>query len=124
MLDEDDNTLLEGLGGFDDELNLNTHGIDDIPADLDVGDKGNKKVGSTIQSKKRKKGVQIVSQHLSRICDVIENKSTIISKSHDKPGYSIEEVMNVVRGIEFCDVVGTNSVDIRGLDFMGLVFQG
>ncbi|XP_059442180.1 uncharacterized protein LOC132174560 [Corylus avellana] len=98
MLNEDDN-VVEGLDVLDDEPNLNTHGIDDIPADLDTRDKGNKKFGLAVQCKKRKKGVEIVSQHLSRICDVIESKNTMTSKSYDKPGCNIEEVMDVVRGI-------------------------
>jgi hypothetical protein len=96
--DEDVN-VLEGKYVLDDEPNLNTYGIDDIPADLDTRDKGNKKFGLTVQCKKRKKGVQIVNQYLSRICDIIESKNTMTSKSYDKPGYSIEEVMDVVRGI-------------------------
>jgi hypothetical protein len=98
MLDENGN-VVEDLDALDDESNLNTHGIDDILADLDTQDKGNKKIDFTVQCKKRKKGVQIVSQHLSRICDVIESKNTVISKSYDKLGYSIKEVMDVVRGI-------------------------
>jgi hypothetical protein len=36
--DEDDN-VLEGEDVLDDEQNLNTHGIDDIPANLDIRDK-------------------------------------------------------------------------------------
>ena len=36
--DEDDN-VVESLNVLDDEPNLNTHGIDDIPADLDTQDK-------------------------------------------------------------------------------------
>ena len=32
MLDENDN-IVEGLHVLDDEQNLNTHGIDDIPAE-------------------------------------------------------------------------------------------
>ena len=98
MLDENGN-LVEGLDALDDESNLNTHDIDDILADLDTRDKGNKSVGFTVQSKKRKKGVQIVRQHLSRNCDVIESRNTVTSKSYDKFGCSIEEVMDVVRGI-------------------------
>jgi hypothetical protein len=54
--DEDDN-ILEVEDILDDELNLNTHGIDDIPTDLDTRDKGNKKFGIAVQCKKRKKGV-------------------------------------------------------------------
>jgi hypothetical protein len=108
MFDEDDNALLEGVGDLDDELNLNTHTIDDIPTDLDVGDKGNKKVGYIVQSKKRKKGVQIVSQHLSHICDVIESKSTMTSKSYDKLGCSIEKVIDVIWEI----VKRENDIDI------------
>ena len=98
MFDEDHN-VVEGLNVLDDEPNLNTRGIDDIPADLDMRDKRNKKFGVAVQCNKRKKGVQIVSQHLSRICDVIESKNTVTSKSYDKPGCNIEEVMDVVRGI-------------------------
>ena len=94
--DEDSNVLEDVL---DDESNLNTHGLDDISANLDMRDKGNKKFGLAVQCKKRKKGVQIVSQHLSRICDVIECKNTMTSKSFDKLGCNIEEVMDVVRGI-------------------------
>jgi hypothetical protein len=94
MFDEDDN-VVECLDVLDDEPNLNTHGIDDIPADLNTRDKRNKKFGLAVQCKKRKKRVQIVSQHLSRICDVIENKNTVTSKSYDKPGCTIEEVMDV-----------------------------
>ncbi|XP_059431558.1 uncharacterized protein LOC132165070 [Corylus avellana] len=96
--DEDDN-VLEGEDVLDDEPNLNTHIIDDILADLDTQAKGNKKFGLAVQCKKRKKGVQIVGQHLSRICDVIENKNAVTSKSYDKPGCNIEEVMDVARGI-------------------------
>jgi hypothetical protein len=88
---EDDN-VLEGKDVLDDKQNLNTHGIDDIPTDLD-------KFGLAVQCKKRKKGVQIVSQHLSRICDVIKSRNTMTSKSYDKLGCNIEEVMDVVRGI-------------------------
>ncbi|XP_059461867.1 uncharacterized protein LOC132190851 [Corylus avellana] len=98
MLDKDNN-IVEGLDVLDDELNLNTHGIDDIPANLDTRDKRNKKFGLAVQYKKRKKGVQIVSQHLSLICDIIESKNTVTSKSYDKPGCNIEEVMDVVWGI-------------------------
>ena len=98
MLDENGN-VVEGLDALDDESNLNTHGIDDIPANLNVWAKGNKKVGLTVQCKKRNKGVQIVSQHLRRICDVIENRNTVTFKSYDKLGCSIEEVMDVVREI-------------------------
>jgi hypothetical protein len=54
MLDENGN-VVEGLDAFDDKSNLNTHGINDIPTDLDTRDKGNKKVGLTVQCKKRKK---------------------------------------------------------------------
>jgi hypothetical protein len=36
---------------------------------------------------------------LSRICDVIESKNTVTSKSYNKPGCNIEKVMDVVRGI-------------------------
>jgi hypothetical protein len=36
---------------------------------------------------------------LSRICDVIESKNTLTFKSYDKLRCSIEEVMDVVRGI-------------------------
>jgi hypothetical protein len=96
---DEDGNVLEGEDILDDEPNLNTYGIDDIPADLDTRDKGNKKFGLMAQCRKRKKGVQIVSQHLSRICDVIESKNTMTSKSYDKPGCNIEEVMDVVRGI-------------------------
>jgi hypothetical protein len=98
MLEENYN-VVEGLYVLDNEPNLNTHGIDDIPADLDTRDKRNKKFGLAVPCKKRKKGVQIVSQHLSRICDVIESRNTMTSKSYDKPGCNIEEVMDVVRGI-------------------------
>jgi hypothetical protein len=45
--DEDDN-VLECEDVLDDEPNLNTHGIDDIPADLDKRDKGNKKFGLAV----------------------------------------------------------------------------
>ncbi|XP_059451081.1 uncharacterized protein LOC132181867 [Corylus avellana] len=95
MLDEDDN-VVEGLDVLDDEPNLNTHGINDIPANLDTRDKRNKKFGLAVQCEKRKKGVQIVSQHLSRICDVIKSKNTVTSRSYNKPGCNIEEVMDVV----------------------------
>jgi hypothetical protein len=98
MLNIDDN-VVEGLDVLNDELNLNTHDIGDIHVDLDIQDKGNKKFGLVVQCKKRKKGVQIVNQHLSRICDVIESKNTVTFKSYDKPRCSIEEVMDVVRGI-------------------------
>jgi hypothetical protein len=54
IFDEDDN-VVKGLDVLDDESNLNTHGIDDIPADLDMCDKINKKFGLTIKCKKRKK---------------------------------------------------------------------
>jgi hypothetical protein len=50
--DEDDN-ILEGEDVLDDELNLNTHGIDDIPVNLDTRNKGNKKFGIVVQCKKR-----------------------------------------------------------------------
>jgi hypothetical protein len=100
MLDENGNAV-EGLDVLDDESNLITHGINDIPADLDMWDKENKKVGLAVQckKKKKKKGIQIVSQHLSRICDVIESKNTLTFKSYDKLRCSIEEVMDVVQGI-------------------------
>ena len=81
MLDENGNAV-EGLDALDDESNLNTHDIDDIPTYLDTQDKGNKKVGLTVQCKKRKKEVQIVSQHLSNICNVMESKNTMTSKSY------------------------------------------
>ena len=55
MLDENGN-VIEGLDALDYKSNLNTHGIDDIFTDLDMWDKGNKKVGLTVQYKKRKKG--------------------------------------------------------------------
>ncbi|XP_059461848.1 uncharacterized protein LOC132190827 [Corylus avellana] len=71
MLDENDN-IVEGLDVLDDERNLNTHGIDDNPADLDTRDKRNKK---------------------------FESKNTVTSKSYDKPGCNIEKVIDVVRGI-------------------------
>jgi hypothetical protein len=98
MFDEDDN-VVESLNVLDDEPNLNTHDIDDILIDLDTQDKRNKKLGVAVQCNKRKKGVQIISQHLSCICDVIESKNTVTSKNYDKPGCNIEEVMDVVRGI-------------------------
>ncbi|XP_059461791.1 uncharacterized protein LOC132190758 [Corylus avellana] len=98
MLDEDDN-VVEDLDVLDDEPNLNIHGIDNIPAGLDTRDKINKKFGLAVQCKKRRKGVQIVSQHLSSICNVIESKNTMTSKSYDKPGCNTEKVMDVVRGI-------------------------
>jgi hypothetical protein len=53
MLDENGN-VVEGLDVLDDESNLITHGIDDIPAYLDTCDKGNKKVGLTVQCKKER----------------------------------------------------------------------
>jgi hypothetical protein len=46
---------------LDDESNLNKHGIDNISADLDMQNKGNKKFSLAVQCKKRKKGVQIIS---------------------------------------------------------------
>jgi hypothetical protein len=98
MLDENGN-VVEGLDALDDESNLNTHGIDDIPADLDTRDKRQKKVGLIVQCKKRNKKVQIVSQHLSCNCDIIESKNTMTCKSYDKLGCSIKEVIDVVRGI-------------------------
>jgi predicted RNA-binding protein Jag len=52
-----------------------------------------------VQCKKRKKGVQIVNQHLSRICDVIESRNTVTSKSYNKLGCNIEKVMDVIRVI-------------------------
>jgi aryl carrier-like protein len=54
MLDENGNAV-EGLDVLDDESNLITHGIDDIPADLDMWDKENKKVGLAVQCKKKKR---------------------------------------------------------------------
>ncbi|XP_059446609.1 uncharacterized protein LOC132178175 [Corylus avellana] len=54
ILDEDDN-VVEGLDVLDDKPNLNTHGINDIPAYLDTQDKKNKKFGLAVQCKKRKK---------------------------------------------------------------------
>jgi hypothetical protein len=51
---DEDNNVLEGEDILDDELNLNTHGIDDIPSDLDTWDKGNKKFDITVQCKKKK----------------------------------------------------------------------
>ncbi|XP_059446472.1 ABC transporter G family member 3-like [Corylus avellana] len=115
MVDEDGN-ILEGLDVLDDKPNLNTHGIDDIPTDLDTRDKENKKFGLAVQCKNRKKRVQIVSQHLSRICDAIESKNTVTSKSNDKPGCNIEEVMDVVWGIAERE----NDIDI--LKFAAEVF--
>jgi hypothetical protein len=98
MLNKDDN-VVEGLDVLNDKPNLNTHGIDDIPADLDTWDKGNKKFGFAVQYKKIKKRVQIISQHLSRICNVIESRNIVTSKNYDKLGYNIEEIMDIVRGI-------------------------
>ncbi|XP_059436122.1 uncharacterized protein LOC132169049 [Corylus avellana] len=98
MFNEDDN-VVEGLDVLDDEPNLNTHGIDNILADLDMRDKGNMKFDLAVQCKKINKIVQIVSQHLTRICDVIESKNTMTSKSYDKPECNIEEAIDVVRGI-------------------------
>jgi hypothetical protein len=69
--DKDDN-VLKGEDVLDDEPNLNTHGIDNIHVDLDTQDKGNNKFDLAIQCKERKKGIQIASQHLSRICDVMK----------------------------------------------------
>jgi hypothetical protein len=40
MFSKDDN-VVEHLDVLDDELNLNTHGIDDIPTDIDTRDKRN-----------------------------------------------------------------------------------
>jgi hypothetical protein len=98
MFDEDDN-VVKGLDVLDDEPSLNTRGIDDILADLDTWDKRNKKFGLAVQCKKGKKGVQIVSQDLSRICEVIKSKNTVTSKSYDKPRCNIKEATDVVRGI-------------------------
>jgi hypothetical protein len=36
---------------------------------------------------------------LSRICDVIESKNIVTSKTYNKPGCNIEKVMDVVWGI-------------------------
>jgi hypothetical protein len=96
---DEDGNVLEGEDVLNDKPNLNTHGIDDIPADLDMRDKGNKKFGLMVQCKKKKKEVQIVNQHLSRICDVIKSMNTMTSKRYDKLGCNIEEVMDVIRGI-------------------------
>jgi hypothetical protein len=54
MLEENDN-VVEGLYVLDDQPNLNTYGIDDIPADLDTRNKRNKKFSLVVQCKKRKK---------------------------------------------------------------------
>jgi hypothetical protein len=97
---------------LDNELNLNTHSIDDIPINLDMRNKGNKKFDIAVQCKKRKKGVQIISQHLSRICDVIERKNIVTSKNYDKPECNIEEVMDV-QGI----VERENDIDILSLQW-------
>jgi hypothetical protein len=98
MFDEDDN-VVEGLDVLDDEPNLNTRGIDDIPFDLATRDKRNKKFGLAVKCNKKKKRVQIVSQYMGRICDVIESKNTVTSKPYNKLGCNIEEVMDVVIGI-------------------------
>jgi hypothetical protein len=95
----EDVNVLESEDVLNDEPNLNTHGIDDIPTDLDTWDKGNKKFDLAVQCKKKMKGIQIISQHLSRISDVIESRNTVTSKSYDKPGCNIEEVIDVVRRI-------------------------
>jgi hypothetical protein len=78
--DEGNDAVLEGSGDLDDESNLSAHEC-------------------SMCDRKRKKEVQIVSQHLSRMCDILESRSTMPSKRPDKLGCSIEEVMNVVRGI-------------------------
>jgi hypothetical protein len=78
--DEGNDVLLEGLGDLDDELGLSARGC-------------------SMCDRKRKKEVQIFSQHLSRMCDILESRSTMSSKRSDKLGCSIEEVMDVVRGI-------------------------
>lgn len=78
--DEGNDVLLEGLGDLDDELGLSARGC-------------------SMCDRKRKKEVQIFSQHLSRMCDILESRSTMASKRSDKLGCSIEEVMDVVRGI-------------------------
>jgi hypothetical protein len=51
---DEDGNVLEGEDVLNDEPNLNTHGIDDIPANLDTQDKGNKKFGLAVQYKKKK----------------------------------------------------------------------
>jgi hypothetical protein len=51
IFDEDDN-VVEGLDVLDDKSNLNTHGIEDIPADLDTRDKRNKKFGLAFNVRK------------------------------------------------------------------------
>jgi hypothetical protein len=86
---DEDGNVLEGKDVLDDEPNLNTHGIDNIPSNLDTWDKENKKFGLSVHCKTRKKGVQIISQYLSRICDVIKSKNIMKSKSYDKLGCNI-----------------------------------
>jgi hypothetical protein len=48
---------------------------------------------------RKEKRVQIVSQDLSRICEVIKSKNTVTSKSYDKPRCNIKEATDVVWGI-------------------------
>jgi hypothetical protein len=50
---DEDNNVLKSEDVLDDEPNLNTYGIDDIPADLDMWDKGNKKFDLAVQCKQK-----------------------------------------------------------------------
>jgi hypothetical protein len=101
---DENGNVLEYEDVLDDEPNLNICGIDDIAVDLNIWNKGNKKFDLMVQCKKIKKGIHIISQHLNRICDVIESKNTITFKSYDKPRYNIEEVIDVVWGIAENDI--------------------
>ncbi|KAB1223503.1 hypothetical protein CJ030_MR2G016871 [Morella rubra] len=74
--DKDNDALLYGLGGSSNEPYLNPHDVQDIPYDLDIHEKGKKKVSPKVKDRKRKKGAEIFGQHLNCICDVLESRTT------------------------------------------------
>ena len=105
---EDNNEFLHDLGNFDDDIDPIALGNDDTQVDFNNHNVRKNNIIPKVQDRKRKKWVQIFSQHLDRICDVLQSRNAMASKSSDKIGCSIDEVMDVVRGI----VDGENDIDI------------
>ncbi|XP_038974808.1 L10-interacting MYB domain-containing protein-like [Phoenix dactylifera] len=107
-LDGVNNDTFEGLGDSDEDHHMIAYKIDDVPTDNfnvnltlasdAIQERGKKRVSSTLHDKKCKKvgGAAQLSQQLSRLIDAVEKKSTVPSKMIDKPGRSIDEVMDVV----------------------------
>ncbi|KAB1203266.1 hypothetical protein CJ030_MR8G026860 [Morella rubra] len=81
--------------GSSNEPYPNPHDVQNIPDDLDIQEKGKNKVSPKVKDRKRKKGAEIFGQHLNRICDVLESRTTTTKNNSDKPGCSIEEVMRI-----------------------------